>query len=510
MRVKINDVEMDLDAGSTVEDAIKLSEAPYIEGSAIALIEGRQELESHVNKYKIVTTQGSIIIELVDNADILTDFWKDNYTEFIGTAIRWTTSNEVAMGSIVSNLVPSNDEYQYNRWDVIISLSGFSNEATHILFSKSKHRSVYGVPDQNKGVVATIVGGKRTIAKLKNTDNIVNIEPIIERKSVINSASVTDFSTQLNEGNELFTYMEVEANPEAPLSFEHFLKIIHDGTFAVDYESESFIGNYMLKGLEKDSEVIEKRKRGTVTLRNQGNGVGRVYIYREDRVSVPTHNIVGYVTKGIQILDTVKENEKITVITKPEKISAVALTQKEAEDYLDNRGITHERDGVTDDDAVIVAQDPRYTVEIDHTKHIKTLGVPKDDFVEIELYEDESPRTVWYFRKITGLLNGDVGHIQVYMALKEMDILMFDSVNKEAKGIIPEKTPDEIVEAWEICVSNTACKHVGNIGIRFKDNKEFGPTGESFQSTNIIGKVVSGFDNLKAFKEGDTVYVKEK
>ena len=313
MRVKINDVEMDLDAGSTVEDAIKLSEAPYIEGSAIALIEGRQELESHVNKYKIVTTQGSIIIELVDNADILTDFWKDNYTEFIGTAIRWTTSNEVAMGSIVSNLVPSNDEYQYNRWDVIISLSGFSNEATHILFSKSKHRSVYGVPDQNKGVVATIVGGKRTIAKLKNTDNIVNIEPIIERKSVINSASVTDFSTQLNEGNELFTYMEVEANPEAPLSFEHFLKIIYDGTFAVDYESESFIGNYMLKGLEKDSEVIEKRKRGTVTLRNQGNGVGRVYIYREDRVSVPTHNIVGYVTKGIQILDTVKENEKIGV-----------------------------------------------------------------------------------------------------------------------------------------------------------------------------------------------------
>ena len=47
-------------------NVIKLSNAPYIEGSAIALIEGRQELESHVNKYKISTTQGSIIIELVD------------------------------------------------------------------------------------------------------------------------------------------------------------------------------------------------------------------------------------------------------------------------------------------------------------------------------------------------------------------------------------------------------------------------------------------------------------
>ena len=66
MRVKVNDVEMDLDANSTVEDAIRISNAPYIDGSAIALIEGRQELESHVNKYKIETTNGSIIIELVD------------------------------------------------------------------------------------------------------------------------------------------------------------------------------------------------------------------------------------------------------------------------------------------------------------------------------------------------------------------------------------------------------------------------------------------------------------
>ena len=510
MQVKVNDVEINLDVGSTVEDAIKISDAPYIEGSAIALIEGREELESHVNKYKIVTTQGSIIIELVEDAEILTNFWKDNYKNFIGTAIRWTTSNEAAIGSIVSSLEPSNDEYLYNRWDVIVSLSGFSNEATHILFSKSKHRAVYGVPDQNKGVMATIVGGKRTISKLKNTDEVIDIEPIIERKSVINSASVTDFSTELKEGNELFTYMEVEANPEAPVSFEHFLKIIEDGTFKVDYEAESFVGNYMLKGLEKDSEKIEKRKRGAVTLRNQGNGVGRVYIYREDRVSVPTHNIIGYITRGIQILDTVNENERITVKTSPEKISTVALTQKDADEYLDSLSIEHERDGYTDDDAIIVAQEPNYTVQIAQQKKIKTLGVPPQDFVEIELYEDESPSTVWYFRKITGLLDGDVGHLRVGMALKEMDILMFNAVNKEAKGLIPEKVPEGIVHAWEICVSNMACKHVGNIGIRFVDNKEFGPTGESFGSTNIIGKVISGFDNLKAFKEGDTVYVKEK
>ena len=510
MQVKINGVEMELKAGSTVEDAIKQANAPYVSGCAVSLIEAREELESHVNKYKIITTKGSIIIELVDDLTYITNFWKNHYSDFASTLIRWTTSNEVAMGAVVTDLEPSHDEYLYNRWDVILSLSGFSNEATHILFSKSKHRAIYGVPDENRGVFATVVGGKRTVLNLKNTDNIVGIEPVIERKSVVKTASGTDLSTPLKQGNELYTYIEVEANQEAPRSFEHFLKIIEDGTIDVDYESESFIGNFDLRGLEKDSEIIEKRKRGTVTLRNQGYGVGSVYLYRENRVSSPAHNVVGYITKGMQLLDTVEENEKLTVKTNPEKISTVAMTQLEADEYLSSLNIEHTRDGLTDDEAIIVAQNPLYTVDVTHSGKISTLGVPKEDFVEIELYEDESPSSVWYFRKITGLLDGDVGHIQVDMAIKEMDIIMFKSVNKEAKGLIPEKLPDGVVHAWDICVSNTACKHVGNIGIRFVDNTEFGPTGESFNSTNVIGRVVAGCENFKGFKEGDTVYVREK
>ncbi len=510
MRVKINNVEIDLDDDSTIEEAIKLSNAPYIPGTVIALIEGREELESHVNKYKIITTKGSIIIELVNEAENLANFWKENYKKFIGSAIRWTSSQEAAIGSIVSNLEPTNDEYLYNRWDVIVSLSGFSNENTHIILSKSKHQAIYGVPNENKGILARIVGGKRNVANLKNTDEIVDIEPVLERKSIINSAEVTDLSTKLKEGNELYTYMEVKANENAPISFEHFLKIIDDGTFYVDYESETFIQNDSLKGLEKDSENVGKRNRGTVTLRNQGHGVGRVYIYRESRILVPSHNEIGYVTKGMELLDTVKNTDRITILTDPGKISTVGLTQNEADKYLEERGIEHTRDGLTSDDAVIVAQDPLYTVDVAKAQKIKTLGVPKEDFVEIELYEDESPSSVWYFRKITGLLNGDVGHLRVNMAIGEMNLIMFKAVNKEAKGLIPEKLPDGMVNAWDICVSNTACKHVGNIGIRFVDNTEFGPTGEAFSGTNIIGRIVGGFDNLKAFKEGDTVYVKEK
>ncbi len=510
MQVKINDVDMQIDADSTVEDAIKLSNAPYIEGCAIALIEGRSELESHVNKYKIKTTSGSVIIELVDKADSLVNFWKDNYKKFKGTVVRWTTSQEAAMGQITSDLKPTHNEYSYNRWDVIVSLSGFSNESTHLILSKSKHSAVYGVPDENKGILATIVGGKSNVMNLKNTDEVVDIEPVIERKSIVNTAAVTDLNTKLKEGNELYTYLEVEANTESPASFEHFLKIVGDSILPVDYESETFISSDELKGLDRESEVIDKRDRGVVTVRTDGSSAGRVYLYRESRVSSDSHNIVGRITHGIQILDTVNEHDRITIRTNPKKVSTVAMTQLEADKYLEDLGIEHERDGLIDDDAVIVAQDPLYTVEINKENYVKTLGVPREDFVEIELYPDLAPRSVWYFRKIAGLLDGDVGHLRIEMAIKEMDLLMIKAHARQARGLIPENIPDEKVEAWDICLSNTACKHVGNIGIRFVDNTQFGPTGESFTSTNIIGKVVSGFDNLKAFEEGDTLYVKER
>lgn len=53
-----------------------------------------------------------------------------------------------------------------------------------------------------------------------------------------------------------------------------------------------------------------------------------------------------------------------------------------------------------------------------------------------------------------------------------------------------------------------AAKNVGLIGVRFEDNKEFGPTAESFNSTNILGKVVSDYSKLEKFKDGEIVYVK--
>ena len=200
MLIKINRKELSLPEGSTVRNAIEASNAPYVEGCVLSIIKGKEEVESHVNKYNLKTSKGSIIIELLSDAsEEIVKTWKSRYQDFNGLRIRWITSNDVAVGPIETDLTPTREEYEYERWDVILSLSGFTSEATHIIFSKDKHRAVYGVPGGNhEGVFARVIGGKRTIMKLTDKDVIKQVKPVVERKSIVKSAAITNLDTSIS------------------------------------------------------------------------------------------------------------------------------------------------------------------------------------------------------------------------------------------------------------------------------------------------------------------------
>ena len=507
MLVKVNGVEITLPNGSTIKDAINASNAPYREGCVLGVIKGKEEIERHVNKYSFKTTRGSIIIELLpDLPPVLLKTWKKKFREFENLRIRWTTTNEVALGPITTDLRPTHDEHEYQTWDVILSLSGFTAEATHIIFSKEKHKSVYGAPEENNGVFARVVGGKKTIMELTDDDVVKSVKPVIERKSIIQSAAITKLETEIFDGNELFTYVLIEPSNKSPSSVEHLYALSENGELTVDYESDSFVGFYGLQGLEKEPENIDQRKRGTVTLRNKGTGIGRIYVYREDRVSTPSHTVIGHITKGLQLMDIAGKGDKITVQTIPQRIMTLGLKQKEAHELLKSRGIEQIREGSQDDDAIVVTQDPKYTMEIIDLKQVKTMGVPDNKIVYIEIY-DKAPRSSWYFQKITGLLDSPVGFLDVLFAFPGMKVMMFKGNPLESKNLIPENIPIGCVKAGEIGVTNMSRRQIGVIGVRFENNDEFGPTGEPFQGTNIVGKVVEGIENLEKFKEGDKVYV---
>ncbi|MGL6298273.1 MAG: methyl-coenzyme M reductase-associated protein Mmp3, partial [Methanobacteriaceae archaeon] len=435
--------------------------------------------------------------------------FKNVHKEFEGLNIHWTSSNEVAIGPVKTDLEPVSNEFKYYASDVIISLSGFSNDSTHIIFAKEDHKSIYGVPNCNRGVFAKIIGGKKTLEKLTEDDKVLSVSGIVERDTITHSTAISDLNTQLEEGNQIFTYVLLEPSKEAPKSSEHLFSLIDKEKVMVDYESNSFLGLYKLQGINKDSEHIGSRKRGTVTLRNNGKGVGNIYIYREDRVASISHNIIGSVKKGMELVDMGKNGDYITLKTNPERIMTLAMTQKAAGEFLASRGIKQVKEGLVDDDAFVVAQNPKYTLDIIENKEVITTGVSEDNLALINVSEN-APRSAWYFRKITGLLENPVGALKVHFAYPGMNIIIFEGNDKEAKGLIPENTPKDLAKAGEIGLTNMSRKNTGLLGVRSEDSKEFGPTGEPFDGTNIVGKITKGIENLDSLKGEDVLYVCER
>jgi putative methanogenesis marker protein 3 len=510
MLIKINGEEVNVADGSTIQDVIDETNAPYTPGSVICLIKGKKELEKNISKYKIKTNQGSIIIQLDESEEAkpLVDVWKNQYEDFIDLDIRWSTPTEVAIGPIVTDLEPTPDEFKYYEGDVVLSLSSFSNESTHLILLKENTTNVYSVPPYNKGIFARIIGGKKTLEKLTDDDRVIGIEPIIERSTATDSASVSDLSTVLEEGNELYTYISFEIDEDSPVCVEHLFSLVKDGRIKVSYDSESFIGFYNLAGIDKPKEHTTLRNRGTITVRNTGVGVGKLFIYRENRVLTPNHTTVGKIIKGMEIIDIAKENDFITVKAEQQRLMLLNKTQSEATEMLSAAGIEHIIDGIIDDDAIVVEQIPKHTIDILKEGSVITKSVKKEDICTIKFVEN-APRSVRYFKFLSGLLENPVGQIKVHFAVPGMHIVIFEGDNKLAKGLIPENNPVEKVIRGQIGITNMASKSAGLIGIRFEDNSEFGPTAESFEATNIIGDITSDYDRIENLKEGVVVYVTE-
>jgi len=510
MLIKINGEEIDVADGSSIQDVIAETNAPYTPGSIICLIKGKKELEKNISKYKIKTNLGSIIIQLdeSDEAKPLVDVWKNQYEEFVDLDIRWSTPSEVAIGPIVTDLEPTSDEYKYFEGDVVLSLSSFSNESTHLIMLKGNTTNVYSVPPYNKGVFAHVIGGKKTLENLTDDYKVIGIEPIVERSTTTDSASISDLSTILEEGNELYTYISFEIDENSPICVEHLFSIIKDGRVKVSYDSESFLGFYDLAGIDKPKENTTQRARGTITVRNKGVGVGKLFIYRENRVLSPNHTTVGKIVNGMEIIDIAKENDFVTVKSEQQRLMLLNKTQKEATDMLSKVGVEHMIDGIIDDDAVIVEQTPKHTIDILKEGKVITKAINKGDLCTIK-FSDDAPRSVRYFKYISGLLENPIGKIKVHFAVPGMHIVIFEGNKKLAKGLIPENNPVDKVVRGQIGITNMASKSAGLIGIRFEDNSEFGPTAESFEATNIIGDITSDYDYLEKLKEGVEVYVTE-
>jgi putative methanogenesis marker protein 3 len=217
------------------------------------------------------------------------------------------------------------------------------------------------------------------------------------------------------------------------------------------------------------------------------------------------HSIVGQVVQGIELVRLAQEHDVIAVNVQPERVNLLALPVQRAKEIASARGLTL----VIDKDAgerIVVSQDPGTTLEALAEKKVTVTTAPIDKVIDIELDDARAPVSCAIFRRITGLLEHDAGMLPVFF--KFDDVVLFKPAIPVDIKINPENSPVEEAPAAGLGITNESRKGAGLVGVRFSANREFGPTSEPFEGTNMIGRIIDTA-KLKKVKERENVYIRE-
>jgi putative methanogenesis marker protein 3 len=505
LKVFVDGQAVDLEAGATLGKALSKAGAKTATGTIVGIILGRGEKARQTNSYWLNTTKGKIRVELMDSE--LQRIWHENLERIKGLDVKWSSQDGVAFGSFTTALGWTRDAHEYNRWEIVLGAAGFQAEKTQLIFVRRRHTAVYGTP-ANGGIFARVVGGKNTLDRLGTGDRILGIEPIVEWEDLTEKLATGELETPLTEGMEILTHIDIELIEDAPRGAEFFLALTRDGTFKVDSVSSSYIASDVLLAEPIRYEHREPRLDGVVTIRTQGRGLGRVFIYKADRTSNPAHSVVARVTSGIDMVKLAGPGQLLTAKVSPERIMLMGERLSNALQIMKERGIESEVSGYEGEDAVVVKQDPDTTMEVLKGRKVVLTTIAANRLVAIELYYDKAPKSLDYFRHVTGLKERPVGPLPVYFAYE--NTLLFKPVIDALsyKELLPENKPTGPVPAGSIAVSNQVAKKIGLVGTRLVEDKRYGPSGEKFEATNIIGRVLEP-EKLKDVGEGETVYVLE-
>jgi|LGOV01.1.fsa_nt_gb putative methanogenesis marker protein 3 len=484
---------------STLADVVENAEFPY-RGTTIAIIKGVAESREATAEYLISTTKGDIGIELSAYQDV----WQNAQPEIADSGIRWVGREALAFGPFKTAIIPSHRDREYTRWDVLLGTGGYDSDHTYLVLSKQMHTAVHGAPADG-GVIGRVVSGRGIVDSLTTGDSITGITPIERWETVVNKIVTTDLSTKIEPGMRIFTHSAIELSSDTPYGAEHFLAAAEDNKLIFSTISHSFASTELLQGEECIFEKKEPRMAGMVTVRVNGAGMGRVYISKLDKTSSPSHSVVGMVARGMELIQLIGDDQEIALDIDPVRIVLLGKTLKAAEEELSTRGINMRRDGEVEDVDMVVQQTPETTIQIVGAGEVTVRGVSDKNLIKIELYDDIAPVTIGFFRHALGLLKSPVGALPVFAAYEGTRLFNVPEVNKE---IMPENMPSDKVSAGEIGVTNQAAKYAQMIGVKLTDDTRYGPSGEKFAYTNVIGRVVD-LEKLDEIGEGDVVYVTE-
>jgi putative methanogenesis marker protein 3 len=501
--VEVNGKKLTVPQGSRIADCLAKAGVRRVPGTIIGIVSGKEEARKEVaTEFRVVTSKGEFGIELTGNQK---DAWLRSYDRLAGSKLKWSTGQAVAFGPFASDVQPGKGETDLKTWDVSFGTGGYDAKNSYIIISKASHSSDYGAKGKPFGWV---ISGKSVIPTLGTDDCIKTIEPVMRLEKFANKLVTTDESLPAEDGMEIHTELEVELIPKAKEGAEHFYSAVKDGTFPVDFAASTFVSSDVMLGELCPYENLAARSEGSVSIRTDGAGRGRIYISKADMTSNIYHSIVGRTTKGLELARLASPGQRIAIKTIPQRLSVIGMDLTDAEAFLAERKVEYEKTGYQGDSAVVVEQEPSTTMEIVSGGKVKITGIPRKDLVEIQMYDEEAHNSVEFFRRATGLKGQHVGALDVFF--KYEDTMLFKGKPVHVLELVPENKPEEgaVIKAGEIGLTNMAAKHAGMLGVRFSDSTKFGPTGEKFSATNIVGQVLD-IAKLKKAREKDRVYFTE-
>lgn len=504
--VELNELSVEMEEGAILSELLTKTQTTYHKSTTIGIVKGGEEREELTTEYSVKTNKGEFKIE-VDSEKV--EFLNTWAAKFVGTELHahWATPDAVAFGPVETGIKPDRGTYAYKRYDIILGAGGYDAKNTYVIIAKNNHTASHGSPVDG-GVFARVISSKNIVPKLEQGDTITDIEPVIKWETLTDKITTNDMDTALEDGMKIFTYFAVEMNKDSPEGAEHFLGLVRHGFFSVDDISSSYVVDDVLKGEICPFESLDSRSEGSVAVRTHGDGMGRVFISKEDRTSSVAHSIVGSITKGIELIKLADKGNKLTVTATPERVMFLGLNINEAAELAQERGLTLEIGGYDGVDAIVVEQRPETTMEILEGGKVSAFCIPPNQLIHIEFYYDKAPTTVEFFKHALKLKERPLGPLPVDFTYENTTLLKTIKRVESYKEIMPENTPKEIVLAGEMGVTNQASKMYGIMGVKTVDDNRYGPTGEKFHCTNIIGNVTDA-EKLLAFKQGDIVYVME-
>jgi len=502
MKAVVNGKEKDLPDGASVAQAIEGE--PYVPGSSVALIRPMDAQRKLTNEYMVKTPRGCFIIEL--NGSKYSEAWKRLYNDVIGKNLRWQTSRLHAFGSFPTQFEKSRGTTDYKRYDCFFALGGYDTDTTYLMVARVDMSDDLGLQD---AVFGRVTRGRHILDLMREGDIIEHIEPVVLRMTSQDAFSVTDLDVPVEDGMLIETFIGVKLDERSPLCCEHFLVVTSEGSLPIDEKGFSYTASEANMDTSLGQEHSEVRHPDSVTVRHKGHQAGKIYFYNQVRQLNRSHNLVGKVTNGHNLVHLVPLKGRVLVRSDPLRIMTIGKTQAQAQEFLESIGKVQKRTGDTADDAIVVEQEPEMTIYAYKEKEVETMGVPKDKVFPLTMDPEASPWTVRYFRKVTGLDHKPVGTMRVHFTFEGMPMITFEGNPKLAADLYPEKTFEGHCYRGDVAITNMSRPQRGLMGIRLEDSDEFGSTGEEPHGTNLLGRFIGDLTAMmSSISEGDIVYVR--